>query len=256
MIWRLRSIAFNIVFYTLTLALGIACIPLMLAPRNWQRQLPPVWLALLYFCERHILGLDYRVIGAENLPPPPYIAAMKHQSAWETMKLYRLFGNPAIILKKELMQIPLWGQYAKAMDMVPVDRSQGRLAMKSMVESAKQILVDKRPLVVFPQGTRIAVGKKAPYKSGVMKLYEALDVPLVPVALNAGLFWPRQAFWKRPGVITVQIFPPIPPGQDPKEVFHRLQKTVEEASDRLARDAVRDQHLETVFPHLSTETAE
>jgi|SRR5690606_30268353 len=240
MIRFLRGILFNIAFYGSTLALLTICIPLWFAPRSWQRRVPPVWLTVVYWTEKYILGLDYEVIGHENLPPPPYIAAVKHQSAWETMKLYTLFGNPAIVLKKELMDLPLWGRYAKAMDMVPIDRSKGKEATQFMVESAKQILIDKRPLVVFPQGTRVAIGTKRPYRYGVIKLYEALDIPLVPVALNAGAFWPRNAFWKRGGKITVEILPPIPPGRDGKEVFEELQQIIESRSDALAEKAKRE----------------
>jgi 1-acyl-sn-glycerol-3-phosphate acyltransferase len=171
--WRLRSLAFNIIFYGGSFLFLAACVPALLASREVQRKISPMWLSFVYWTERHILGLNYRVIGIENLPPAPYIAAMKHQSAWETMKLYALFGDPAIVLKKELMDLPLWGRYARAMHMVPIDRSKGREAVSAMVESAKMILHDKRPLVVFPQGTRVSVGTKAPYKMGVMRLYEA-----------------------------------------------------------------------------------
>jgi 1-acyl-sn-glycerol-3-phosphate acyltransferase len=238
--WRVRGLLFNILFYGSTLLLLSACVPLWLAPKSWQRRVPPVWLWVVRRVEKYVLGLDYVVIGRENLPKPPYLVAMKHQSAWETMKLYALFGNPAIVLKKELMDLPLWGRYAKAMDMVPVDRSKGKEATHYMVESAKQILVDKRPLVVFPQGTRVAVGDKRPYKMGIMKLYEALNVPVVPVALNAGVFWPRNAFWKRGGTITVEIMPPIAPGGDAQKVFAELQEKIETRSTVLAEQAKRE----------------
>jgi 1-acyl-sn-glycerol-3-phosphate acyltransferase len=152
------------------------------------------------------------------------------------MKLYALFGNPAIVLKKELMDLPLWGRYARAMDMVPIDRSKGSAAIATMVESARQIIPDKRPLVVFPQGTRVAVGVKRPYRFGVMKLYEALDVPLVPVAINAGLFWPRNGFWKKPGIITVKIMPPIAPGGNVNDVFAQIQNVIEMESDALVEN--------------------
>jgi 1-acyl-sn-glycerol-3-phosphate acyltransferase len=233
--WRIRSLLFNILFYGGSAIFLTLCLPILFLPRKIQRYIPSIWVKSVYWLERFVLGLDYQVIGIENLPPAPYLVAMKHQSAWETMKLYHLFGDPAIVLKKELMDLPLWGRYARIVNMVPVDRSKGREAMYHMVESAKSILIDKRPLVVFPQGTRIAVGKKAPYKFGIMKLYEGLGVPLVPVALNAGLFWPRNSFWKKPGKITVEILPPIAPHQDVDKVFTELQQILEERSDQLAK---------------------
>lgn len=233
--WRIRSLLFNLVFYVGSFVFLSACLPILLLPRKIQRRVPSAWVAFVYWVEKHVLGLDYKVIGLENLPVAPYLVAMKHQSAWETMKLYHLFGDPAIVLKKELMDLPLWGRYARAVNMVPIDRSKGREAIADMVQSAKQILVDKRPLVVFPQGTRVAVGKSAPYKIGVMKLYEALNIPLVPVALNAGLFWPRNSFWKKPGTVTVKILPPIPPGGDVDATFTQLQKILEDESNALVK---------------------
>lgn len=257
MIWRLRSLVFNVLFYGWSFLLLSACIPLWLAPRSWQRKVSPVWLWGGYKIEKYILGLDYKVIGLENLPPKPYIVAMKHQSAWETMKLYALYGNPAIVLKKELMDLPLWGKYAKAMDMVFVDRSKGVEAIKYMVESAKEVVLDeKRPLVLFPQGTRVPVGVKKNYKFGMMKLYEALNIPIVPVAINAGVFWPRNSFWKRPGTITVQILPPIPPGRPNDEVFKEVQQIVEENSDHLSLEAIRELKLEKQFPLLMNKSAD
>lgn len=235
MIWRIRSLLFNFFFYVGSFVFLTACLPVLFFPRRIQRKVPDIWVKLVYWTEKYILGLDYRVIGIENLPPAPYLVAMKHQSAWETMKIYHLFGDPAVVLKKELMDLPLWGQYARAVNMVPIDRTKGHRAIALMVESAQAILKDKRPLVVFPQGTRVAVGKKAPYHRGIMKLYEGLNIPMVPVALNAGLFWPRNSFWKKGGIITVEILPPIAPNRPTEEVFSELQETLEKHSDALAK---------------------
>lgn len=231
--WRIRSLLFNITFYTASILVLTVCMPLVWFPRSWQRRVPPVWLWIGYQLEKYVLGLDYIVIGGNNLPPAPYLVAMKHQSAWETMKLYALFGNPAIVLKKELMDAPILGTYAHVMDMIPVDRTRGREATKYMVKEARQILVDKRPLVVFPQGSRIAPGVKKPYKQGIIKLYEELNVPLVCVALNSGKFWGRNSFWKKPGLITIKIMPPIPPGLPSDQVFEMIQNQVETESNNL-----------------------
>lgn len=236
--WRVRSLLFNVLFYSLSFLLLTICLPMVVLPRAWQRQVPPVWLWIGYKLEKYVLGLDYRVIGKENLPEAPYLVAMKHESAWETMKLYALFGNPAIVLKKELMDMPILGSYAHVMDMVPVDRSKGRLATKFMIEEARKILPQKRPLVIFPQGTRVAPLVKKPYKRGIIAIYEEMNIPMVPVALNSGLFWGRNRFWKRPGLITVSILPPIPAGLDGETAFARMQEAVESESVRLSRAVV------------------
>lgn len=239
--WRVRSLLFNILFYALSFVLLTCCLPMVIMPRKWQRCVPPVWLWVGYRLEKYVLGLDYEVIGLEHLPKTSYLVAMKHQSAWETMKLYALFGDPAIVLKKELMDVPILGSYAHVMDMVPVDRSKGREATKFLIESARVILRDTRPLVIFPQGTRVAPLDKKPYKRGIIRIYEDMNIPLVPVALNSGVFWGRNKFWKRPGKITIKIFPPIPPGLDSEQVFVNMQELIENESDRLCREA-----LETV----------
>lgn len=232
--WRIRSLLFNLTFYPLSFIILAGCLPLLLLPRNALRRVPPVWLWVGYMLEKYVLGLDYIVVGKENLPPAPYLVGMKHQSAWETMKLYALFGNPAIVLKKELMDQFLLGSYGRAMDMVPVDRSKGRQALSFMVTEARKIvLTDKRPLIIFPQGTRVAAGAKKPYKAGISKLYEELNIPLVPIALNSGKFWARNAFWKRPGLITVKIMPAIPPGLDSKQVARQMEEQIERESDAL-----------------------
>lgn len=236
--WRIRSLLFNISFYTLSFLILTCCLPMVLLPRSWQRCVPPVWLWIGDKLEKYVLNLQYEVIGKENLPAAPYIVAMKHQSAWETMKLYALFGNPAIVLKKELMDTPILGTYAHVMDMVPVDRSKGREATKFMIQEAQKILRDKRPLVIFPQGTRVAPLKKKPYKRGIVKIYEEMNIPLVPVALNSGVFWGRNSFWKRPGKITIKIFPPIQPGQSGSEMFDTMQNLIETESERLSKEAL------------------
>jgi len=236
--WRLRSLLFNLCFYTLSFLILTICLPMVVTPRSWQRKVPPVWLWIGLQLEKYVLGLRYEVIGAENLPPAPYLVAMKHESAWETMRLYDLFGNPAIVLKKELMSTPILGNYAHIMDMVPVDRSKGREATTFMVKEARKILTDKRPLVIFPQGTRVPPLVKKPYKQGIMRLYEDLNIPLVPVALNSGVFWGRNAFWKRPGKITVRIFSPIAPGLPTDQVAKQMEELIETESDRLAQEAI------------------
>lgn len=236
--WRLRSLLFNLSFYTLSFLLLSACLPMVVLPRSWQRQVPPVWLWIGDKLEKYVLGLTYEVVGRENLPEAPYIIAMKHESAWETMKLYALYKNPAIVLKKELMDTPILGSYAHVMDMVPVDRSKGREATRFMIEEAQKIVPQKRPLVIFPQGTRVAPLTKKPYKRGIIAIYEGMNIPLVPVALNSGVFWGRNSFWKRPGKITITIMPPIPPGLNGDEVFAKMQDQIETESTRLAKEAL------------------
>lgn len=214
----------------------ILSIPGMFMSLRIKRAISMGWFAMIYGFEKYIMNLNYQVIGREHLPPAPYIVACKHQSAWETMKIYHIFGDTsAIVAKKGLLDIPVWGHYGKIMGLVPIDRSKGKQAMNLMAESAREAIHAGRNVVVFPQGTRVPVGEKRPYKGGAMKLYEELHVPLVPVAINAGLFWPKNSFWKRSGMITVEILPPIPAGLSTEEAFNRMVEQTETASDRLGQ---------------------
>jgi 1-acyl-sn-glycerol-3-phosphate acyltransferase len=230
----LRSIVFTLTFFGATAVMMVMTIPGLFMPFKIKRIIALTWFAIVYGCEKYIMNLDYRVTGLELLPPGPFIVAAKHQSAWETMKIYRIFGDrSAIIAKKELMDIPVWGRYGRAMGLVPIDRSKGKEAMNLMVESARQAVSQGRNIVVFPQGTRVPVGADQPYKFGAIKLYEELHIPMVPVALNAGLFWPKNSFWKKSGVVTVEILPPIPPNLPPQEASRRMIEQIETASNRL-----------------------
>lgn len=234
----IRSALFNIAFFGWLI---LCCI--FLAWTAWlPRDALIVWvgrvLAGVGFLERHIVGIRFEVIGREKLPTNGcYIVAAKHQSAWETMKLHALFHDPAVVLKKELTQIPVWGLAARKSHMIPVDRSAGARAVALMVDSAMEIKETGRPIVIFPQGTRVAPGAVAPYKSGVGLMYAKLNVPMVPMALNSGVAWPRRSFLKRPGVITVEFLDPIPAGLPRAEAMRRLEAALEEASDRLVRQA-------------------
>jgi 1-acyl-sn-glycerol-3-phosphate acyltransferase len=230
----IRSIIFTVSFYVLTAIMLSLSVPVLVLSRRYKRAVSMFWFNMIYRAEKYVMNLNYRVIGRENLPPAPFIIASKHQSAWETLKVYHIFGeDTAIVAKKELLDIPIWGQYGLAMGLVPVDRSKGREAMNDMVIAAREAVTNGRNILVFPQGTRVPVGMKMPYKGGIVKLYEGLNVPVVPVAINAGLFWPKKSFWKKSGVITVEILPPIEAGLPTEIFFDKMVDVIETASDRL-----------------------
>ncbi len=186
----------------------------------------------LAWLERNVLGLTWELEG--ELPRSGAgLIAMKHQSLWETMKIHLLFDNPAIVLKKELLDIPLWGRYAAMTDIVPVDRSAGHRAIGNMLEVARRARDNDRPIVIFPQGTRVPPGERRPYKKGLARLYAETGLPITPVALNSGLFWPKKLFRQRSGKITMRVLEQIPPGLDPDEAMRILEDRLERASDAL-----------------------
>lgn len=234
----LRSALFTAAFYGWTAFLCFALLWMLLLPRRRMVAVASWYLRSVGWLERTLLGLDYEVRGLEHLPASgAYIVAAKHQSAWETMKLHELFGDPAIILKRELMWVPIWGWYAAKARMIPVDRGAGGRALSSMIANAKPVAAEGRPIVIFPQGTRTAPGERRSYRIGVGALYEKLGLPIVPVALNSGVFWPRRRFAKRPGRITVEILPPILPGLPRAAVMAELESRLEAATDRLVEAA-------------------
>ncbi|KGM30391.1 lysophospholipid acyltransferase family protein [Inquilinus limosus] len=230
----LRSALYTLLFYGWTTVCCFALLPSMLLSHRTMMAWIFVWLRVTHWLEKTILGIDYRVVGRENLPDGACIVAAKHQSAWETLKLHLLLPDPAIVLKSELLKVPVWGKYLLKTGMIPVDRGAGSRAIRSMIEHARVRVAEGRPIAIFPQGTRTAPGTWRPYRIGVGALYEGLNVPVVPMALNSGVFWGRRAFRKRPGTITVEFLPPIPPGLPREEMMRRLEEELETASERLS----------------------
>ena len=231
----LRSLAFNIAYYGWTVICCIGLLWTLVIPRRamlWA--LRTFYFRGVHLIERVTLGLDYRVTGRQNIPEGPFIVAAKHQSVWETMKLHLLFPDPVIVLKRELMFLPIWGWYAAKAKMIPVERGGRSKAIASIVAGARQWAIPLgRPIVIFPQGTRVAAGASRPYRVGIAALYEALDIPVLPMALNSGVFWPRRKFLKHSGTVTVEFLPPIPPGLGRDGFLERLETELEAATDRL-----------------------
>jgi 1-acyl-sn-glycerol-3-phosphate acyltransferase len=226
----LRSTLFNIALMSVTLVLGILGLPLVLGPRRWVCRLRDFWIRLVLWLLKVTVGLSHRVEGIENIPKGPFMVASKHQSAWETLALHTIFDDPSIVLKHELLKLPVLGFYISKVGMVPIDRGAGGSALKHMIAEARKASGNGRPVMIFPQGTRVAPGAEAPYHSGVFALYRALNCPVVPVALNSGSFWSRQAFFKRPGLITVRVLPVMPRGMDRKAFMSELESTIETAT--------------------------
>jgi 1-acyl-sn-glycerol-3-phosphate acyltransferase len=182
---------------------------------------------------RVTVGLTHRVVGRENLPAGPAILASKHQSSWETLSFTLLFDDIAIVLKRELLFIPVVGWAMARAGNVAVTRGDGAAALRGLVKQAKAAVAEGRSIVIFPEGTRVTPGDSRPYQVGTAALYRQLGVPVVPIALNSGLFWGRRKWIKRPGVLTLEILPPIQPGL-PRDAFMKtLQESIEGATARL-----------------------
>ena len=235
-----RATIFNLCFYGITCLMCVLCLPALLFPRKQMMKLVWLYVEIMYWIERRILGLDYEVRGTEHLPESgSYIIAAKHQSAYETMKLHHLFGDPGVILKRELTWIPIWGWFLNKCDMIPINRRDRETAIASIKEGALRMKGQGRPIIIFPQGTRVRTdtpSSQKRYKQGVVRIYEATDLPVIPMALNSGYYWPRKAWVKHPGTIIFQFLPPIPPGHVPEDVLKDIETQVETASNALASE--------------------
>ena len=229
----IRSTIFAVLFYGWSALLSPLYVPLMLLPRKWFWYLAWAWVRSCLQIVRYVAGIRCEVRGRENLPPGPMIIASKHQSAWDTLIYNVLFPDCAYVLKRELFWFPFFGWFLWRVGMIGIDRAGGAQALKGMVRGAREQLAAGRTLIIFPQGTRTAPGTERSYLPGVAALYKQCDAPVVPVALNSGLYWPRRQFKKRPGTIILEFLPPVPPGLDRRRFIEELQNRIEPATRRL-----------------------
>lgn len=237
MIW-LRALGFNLAFAAATVLLGVVGLPMLLAPRRWVMRFGRFWAQTALCLLGAIVGLLGEVRGRENLPRGSYLLAMKHQSAWDALVLPVLLGDPAVVIKRELLLIPFYGWYAVRAGSIVIDRKGGAAALRRMLAAARRAVAEERPIAIFPQGTRTAPGEARSYQPGVAALYQGLDVPLVPAAVNSGLFWGRRSFVKRPGRIVLKILEPIAPGLPRRELMAELERRIETATAELEREAM------------------
>ena len=248
----LRSTLFQVLFYTVTFVEMILFSPVMLLPRKWGWPIVPFWSRSLIWLMRVVAGLKVEIRGRENLPDGGYIAAMKHQSAWETVALIPLFSSPTFILKRELRWIPIFGWYTAKYRQIPINRGKRSEALAAMMEAAKEAIDEERQIMIFPEGTRRPAGAEPKYKYGITHLYRDLKCPVVPIAHNAGLYWPRSSWKVYPGTVIVDILPPIEPGLSNDVFYEQLVDTIETASNKLIEEARGAQNPSPVLRNLET----
>jgi len=229
-----RSLLFNFVLWLWSTLLVLALVPIapFISPPAIRRY-AAFWMRGMHRALAGIVGLRFRVEGLEHLPDGPCIIASKHQSSFETLLFHTIRPDIAIGLKEELIRIPLFGWYLKIAENIAIDRGGAAKAMRSLIRGAERAVADGLSILIFPEGNRRPVGAPPDYKPGVAALYKALDVPVVPVALDSGRFWPRRSFVKQPGTITVRFLAPIPPGLDRQDFMRLLQQRTESACAEL-----------------------
>lgn len=206
----LRSLLFTVLVTLLTIVWACICMLAAPLPYNQRYWVTGRWNVIVIWLAKVICGLRYQVLGVENLPDEPVILLSKHQSAWETIFYLMFMPRPLVfVFKKELHYIPFFGWGLALLRMIPIDRSKGVNAFTQVIEQGRKRLADGQWIIMFPEGTRIPVGKKGAYKGGGARLAIETNAVVVPLAMNSGDCWPKNSFIKQPGLITVSIGKPI-----------------------------------------------
>ena len=198
--WFILSTSLILLFPFMLLALPV---------QGGAHKMAQIWVRILNWSLKHIIGLKYRLIGAENIPDRPSIICAKHQSGWETLALQEIFPPQVYVAKRELFKIPFFGWGLKLVKTIGIDRSNSREANKQLMEQGMARKNEGYWITIFPEGTRLPPGEKGRYKLGGARMAKMFEMDIVPVSLNSGEFWPKNAFLKHPGTITVVINPVI-----------------------------------------------
>jgi 1-acyl-sn-glycerol-3-phosphate acyltransferase len=234
----LRSALFLLWFALTSAVLAILFLPALALPRATTVWMSKRWSALSFFGLKHIAGLDFEVRGTR--PADGVLVAAKHMSMWDTLALYLVLDDPAVVLKRSLLWVPFYGWYIAKAGTIPIDRHGGANAVRKMAAAAKAAIARGRSILIFPEGTRKKPDAAPDYKPGVAALYSQLGVACVPVALNSGLFW--TGFKKNRGRIVLEFLEPIPPGLRSREFLNSLESRTEAATAALVaegRDMLR-----------------
>lgn len=220
----LRSLLFALIFYPGSIPIVIgACLGGLISDRLLHIGVQG-WSRYHHFCARWLLGIRTQVEGA--LPDRPVLYAIKHESMFETIDMPRLFGKPGVVAKQELFRIPFWGRAATSFGMIAVDRDAGASALRKMIVWGKAMAAANRPIVIFPEGTRVPHGQRPPLQSGFAGLYKLLGLPVVPIAVNSGVLTPKGKPWWKSGVMTYKVGETIPPGLPRDEIEARVHSAI------------------------------
>ena len=245
MLIALRSLIFNTAFYAnLIVQMVVLAVPYFLGPRKFAWLVPKNWVRSSLWLQKVIVGTHTEFYGLETLPHGSYILAPKHQSFWDAIAFIPCLPDPVYILKRELRWIPLFGWYIMRMRLIPVDRGSGGKALRQALAASKIEMARGRQLIIYPEGTRRPPGAEPAYKYGIAELYAQLKVPVVPVAHQAGLYWPRRKFLRYPGTIKVKFLPAIPVGLSRDAFLKRLVNETERGCDEILIETASEQ------PHL------
>jgi len=224
----LRSALFALALVVVTPPYAIVAMLSFPLPRMARYRLISAWSRLVIWLAWWLCGIRWKIEGRRNLPDEPAVILSQHQSAWETLAFQEILPPQVLVLKRELLWIPFFGWGLALMSPIAINRQRGMAALREMARQGRERLAQGFWVVIFPEGTRVRPGERRAYQLGGAWLAVNCGVPVVPVAHNAGRLWPRNAFLKRPGTVTVRIGPPIPTaGRDPKRVIEDTHAWIE-----------------------------
>ena len=229
----IRSLLYVVLFYIWSVFWVLLISPLMLGPRIWMVRSWRIWSLVLMGLLRVVCGVRVELRGVQHIPKGAALIAPKHQCMLDVFAQFAWLPDACFVTKQELMWIPFFGWYAQKGEMIGIDRSGHAKTLRKLIVDARERFVAGRQLVIFPEGTRGEPGIPGDYKPGIAALYRELDVPVHPVATNAGIHWPAHGFKRRPGTIVFEYLEPIPPGLKRAEFMRILEERIEAASTAL-----------------------
>lgn len=237
----IRSLIFNMICYT---TLGLGCLLTSIIGIFCKNITIPIWnyiiLPFLLIVLKYVAGIEIEIRGKEYIRQDGVLYASKHESALETYFLSAYIKKLVFVLKKELTYVPLFGWAQYFYGMIPVDRSAGGAAMKNLLKQAKDRISRGRPVIIFPEGTRVQPGTVKGYKPGLLFIAENLKVPVIPVALNTGLFWQKNSFLRHKGKVIIEFMEPMPEINDKKAFMKELENRIEAKCKELNQETIKN----------------
>jgi len=232
----MRSSLFKVVFYIWTALFCIFYLPLMWLPRNGLIAFQRVWSYGILVILKIFMNINLKIKGRENIPAGGAIFAVKHQSSFDTFIMHTLVSAPAFVMKKELLKIPLYGSFCLNTGMIPIDRNGGLKSLKDLMKKSATAVDEGRQVIIFPEGSRIIPGDSGEYQTGIYGIYKFTKEPVIPVALNSGLYWPKFGHLVPNGDIIFDFMPAIEPGKSKEEFMGILEQKIELSSNQMIED--------------------
>lgn len=224
-----RTLLFTLAFYGGSVPIVVVAFIILPFSRHRLQSMARFWGGFHYACARTFLGIRARVDG--TIPEGQVLYAIKHESFFETIELLRIFNRPAVVAKIELSRIPLWSQIARTYGMIFIDRAGGAVALRAMMTEVRRFVAEGRSIVIYPEGTSTPPGEQPPLQAGFAGLYKLAKLPVVPIALDSGLLYPRRGFIKHPGVVTYKFGDMIPAGLPREEIEARVYAAINVLND-------------------------